>query len=224
MEFARTHLSGNPYLGLFAANNDDVVVVPPGSPRDTIDEIASTLNVKSIETTVAGTDMIGMLVVMNSQGILLPGDATSREMDILSTQSNLQVGKLDTRFNALGNLILTNDKGAIVADVYLRKELEVISDILGVKVKNGSIDNLHIVGSLACPNNIGALVSPKTADSEIDLINDMLKVEVGKGTANFGVGNVGTCILANSKGVVAGRPTTGIEMGKMQQVFEGETW
>lgn len=224
MHFTRTHLNGNPYLGIFAIANEEYLLVPPGIRRRLVDGMATTLEVEPHSITIGGTELIGTFAVANSNGLLLPGDATEEEVSRIRKALHMPVGVLDTRFNALGNLILVNDVGAVVGGVYGKDEIDTISDVLSVRVEIGTINDLNIVGSLGRTNNRGTLVSPKATNEEIELIKDTLGVRVERGTANFGVGNIGTCILANTKGVAAGTPTTGIEMGKIQQVFEERAW
>jgi len=224
MHYARTHLNGNPYLGIFAAASESHLFIPPRVPKRVVKEISEALEVSPVQTTVAGTELVGTFLVANSHGVLVPQDATSSEMRTLKKGTGLDVQILDSRFNALGNLILGNDRGAIAGGVYREEALETISDALGVSTEVGSIDRLSIVGSLGQVSNLGGLVSPKAREDEIRLISRAMDIRVERGTANFGVGNVGTCILANTKGVVAGTPTSGIEMGKIQQVFEEGAW
>lgn len=224
MHFMRGHLNGNPYLGIFACANQSHLFAPIGAQRKTVQAVADVLGAQPIYTTVAGTELIGTLMVANSEGILLPPDATEIEIKTISQTVKGRVGILDSRHNALGNLIVANDNGAVVADVYGREEVKDIGATLGVEVRKGTINNLNLVGSLCRATNSAALMSPSASDKEIKLIKDTLNVRVERGTANFGVTYVGACMLANSEGVVAGTPTTGIEMGKIEQVFEGETW
>ncbi len=224
MHFMRGHLNGNPYLGIFACANQSHLFAPIGAHRKAVQAVANVLVAQPIYTTVAGTELIGTLMVANSEGVLLPPDATEIEIKTISQAVKGRVGILDSRHNALGNLIVANDNGAVVADVYGREEVNEIEATLGVEVRKGTINNLNLVGSLCRATNTAALTSPSASDREIKLIKDTLNVRVERGTANFGVTYVGACILANSEGVVAGTPTTGIEMGKIEQVFEGETW
>jgi len=224
MHFNRTHINGNPYLGIFAVANESYLIHPRGAQEKVIREISSSLEVEALPASIGGTEIIGTFAVANSKGLLLPGDATNGELDMLGGSLDLHVGTVKTRYNALGNLVLANDSGAVVGSVYGNEEREEISRALGVTVEPGTINGLSIVGSLARASNTGVLVSPRATDEEIKLIKDVLHVDADRGTANFGVGNVGTCILVNSKGVVAGTPTSGIEMGKIQQVFEEDAW
>jgi len=224
MHFNRTHLNGNPYLGIFATANESYLLHPRGVRKKVVNEISETLEVLPFPTSIGGTEIVGTFSVANSRGLLLPGDVTQRELGAIEESLDLSVGLIDTKFNALGNLVLANDTGAVVGEVYGEEEIEVISETLDVDVESGTISGLSIVGSLGRASNTGVLVSPKATDEEIKLIKDVLQVGVDRGTANFGVGNVGTCILVNSKGAVAGTPTSGIEMGKIQQVFEEDAW
>ncbi len=224
MHFTRTHLNGNPYLGIYALANESHVLVPPRVPKRTLRQLADGLEARPHRTTVAGTDLLGTFAVSNSNGMLLPSDATEIEVQELRDALGMNVGTMETKFNALGNLILANDKGAVVGKLYSAEECEQISSVLNVDVKPGTLAHLNIVGSLGRANGSGALVSPGATDDEIEVVKETLDVVVERGTANLGVGNVGTCILVNSKGLAAGMPTTGIEMGKMQHIFEADAW
>jgi translation initiation factor 6 len=224
MHFMRSHLNGNAYLGIFAHADEGYLLHPPNAPQKVVRQMSEVLEVETVPTTIAGTELVGTLVASNSKGLLLPGDATETEVESLRSRLEKTVGVLNTKFNALGNLIMANDEGGLVGEVYGDDETKVISETLGVEVGHGTVSRLSLVGSLGHPTNTGVLVSPTATDAEIARIEDLMKVKAERGTANLGASNVGTCMLANSKGVVAGMPTTGIEMGKIQQVFEGGAW
>ena len=224
MHYVRTHLNGNPYLGIFAAASETHLFVPPNVPGKVVKQVSDALEVIPVQTTIGGTELVGTFLVANSNGVLVADDATSSEVRGLREGTGLDVQVLSNRFNALGNLVLANDKGAVVGPVYRPDAMETISGALGVSAEAGCIDGLSIVGSLGRTTNLGGLLSPRAKEDEVKLISTVLGVRVDRGTANFGVGNIGTCMLANTKGVVAGMPTSGIEMGKIQQVFEEEGW
>ncbi len=224
MRFARIHLNGNPYLGIFACANDAVAFIPRSATAGAAKVIAESLGVETVRLTLLRTELIGAFAVMNSNGILVPSDATRSELEAIRQALDINVGVVETRFNALGNLVVANDKGAIAATLYGKRELKTMSDVLGVEVVGAKVAGLNIVGSLCSSNNTGTLVSPRATDEDLELVRETLKTYVERGTANFGAGNVGTCLLANSKGAVAGTPTTGIEMGRIQRVFEGSGW
>ncbi len=223
MHFMRAHLNGNPYLGIFACASQSHLFAPIGAHKKAVEQMAEALGAQPVYTTIAGTELIGTLMVANSQGVLLPPDVTEAEIKTISRAVKGRVSILETRHNALGNLIVANDNGAVVAKAYSKQEIDEIEAALGVRVRRGTINNLNLVGSLCRATNSAALLSPNASDKEVKLIKETLDVRVERGTANFGVSYVGACILANSEGVVAGTPTTGIEMGKIEELFEGET-
>jgi translation initiation factor 6 len=67
--------------------------------------------------------------------------------------------------------------------------------------------------------NRGILVHPRANDTEIASIERVVDLPVGLGSVNMGSGLVGTGLLANSKGYLAGSATTGIELGRIEEVL-----
>ncbi len=71
--------------------------------------------------------------------------------------------------------------------------------------------------------NKGVVVHPKTTAGEAEVLHELLGVPVHRSTANFGVPIVGACLVANSKGMIVGRPTTPVEIVHLQeglQIFD----
>jgi len=79
---------------------------------------------------------------MNNKGILLPTTAYQNEYDFLKAETDLEVGVLDTKFNALGNVICANDKGAVVSPWLSKEECKTISDVLGLKQSRKELQDL----------------------------------------------------------------------------------
>ena len=67
---------------------------------------------------------------MNNKGILLPKTAFLNEYDFLKKETKLEVGVLDSKYTALGNIICANDKGAIVSPWLSSEECHTIKDVL----------------------------------------------------------------------------------------------
>ena len=55
-------IKGSPYIGVFGFANDEIVLIPKGTPKKEIDIIEKTLEVKAIETTIASSSLIGVFV------------------------------------------------------------------------------------------------------------------------------------------------------------------
>jgi translation initiation factor 6 len=134
---------------------------------------------------------------------------------------------MKTKKTAYGNLVLTNDYGAIVDPRFKEHEVRHISETLGVETVTAEIAGLPYVGSLAVATNKGVLVHPLLKDKEKKILEDVLKVPVDVGTINCGIPYVGTGLVANSHVAVAGSMTTGPEMfiigNALDVVKEGDT-
>ena len=58
------------------------------------------------------------MTVMNNNGILVPSTASDEEIQILKQASGLNVDRLNSKFTAIGNLISTNDNGALISPLF----------------------------------------------------------------------------------------------------------
>jgi translation initiation factor 6 len=208
---------GNPNIGVFSVANENFAFVAYDTSDEFIEELAEVLNVKAVKTTVAGTFVVGSLVAMNTNGAIVSGLADEDELKII--RELLPVALLEDRFNAAGNNILVNDKGAIVNPDIDKVSLKRISDVLGVECVRGTIAGLNTVGSVCRVTNKGAAVHPEATDEDIQMIKDVLKVDVVRTTLNHGCRFVAPCVVANSKGAIVGDITTPIEMGKLEDAL-----
>ncbi len=207
-------VQGNPYLGVFCASNDEVLVVPPGLTRQVVRDMEAALGAKAMTATVGGSTVVGSLLVLNTHGGVVTGLVTHQELETLR---GLNLAALDHRLNATGNTILANDKGALIHPGYDRPAVELIADALDVEVVKGSIAGSRTVGSVAVANNKGAICHPHARPEELELLRGVLKVDVEIATANYGTPQVGACIVANDKGALVGTPTTPIEIGRIEE-------
>jgi len=164
---------------------------------------------------VAGSFVIGSLVVMNSNGAVVSGLADPREIETIG--KCIKCTPIEDPLNAAGNNILANDKGAIVNPQYSKALVKVISDALGVECVQTSIAGVNTVGSVCRATNIGCVCHADASDEDMKLIQDVLKVECIRTTVNHGSRMLGAGILANSKGALIGDDTTPIEMGKIEE-------
>src|SRR4029077_14838988 len=94
---------------------------------------------------------------------------------------------------------------------------------LGVRAERGTVAGLGTVGMAGFATNRGVVVHPRTSPKEAELIEEVLKVPHHRSTANFGVPIVGACLVANSRSLIVGRPTTPVELVHLQeglQIFD----
>lgn len=213
----RLNISGSPVLGVFATCTDELVFVP----FDITDEIASyvgeSLGVPTQKVSVGGSAIIGSLLQGNSNGVVAAGFIYEKE--IRSIRKHTKAARLTQALNAAGNLIMCNDTAALAHPELNDKSLNVISKYLGVDVQRGTIAGLKTPGMAGIATNKGVLVHPKATQHEIGVIKDLFGLPVDIGTVNFGSPLVGSGLLANTRGYVAGQETTGPELARIEDAL-----
>jgi len=199
-------------VGLFLRANDNTLLIPFGFADTKTKKLKEYLNIKKImHVSIAGTRLIGPMSVMNNNGMLLPSTASDEEIQILK-QTGLNVERLESKFTAIGNLILANDKGAIVSNLFNGEVYHSIRDVLGVPIQTMSIGGYVQVGSMVVTTNAGAIVHPNANDREIKSIAEILQVEAEPATINGGSPFLSSGIIANFKSAIVGSLTTGPEL------------
>jgi translation initiation factor 6 len=203
---------GSASLGVYTLANDSFVIIPQMVPRKKAERDAERLKTKLIHTSISGSVLAGALACSNSNGILLPNSIREEELNIIKTSFNGNITIMETKKTAYGNLVLANDKGALVDPRFKQHEMEQIAETLDVEIAPGEIAGLPYVGSLAVATNRGVLAHPLLKDEEKQLIESLFKVSVDVGTVNCGIPYVGTGLIGNSHAAMAGSLTTGPEI------------
>jgi translation initiation factor 6 len=203
---------GSASIGVYSLANDQFVVVPQMVPRKKAEKTAEWLKVKLIHTSIAGSVLAGALACANSNGLLLPNSIRDGELDAIKAVFKGTITIMETKKTAYGNLVLANDKGAVVDPRFKESEVRQIADTLGVEAVSSEIAGLPYVGSLAAATNKGVLAHPMLTAEEKKILEDVFKVPVDVGTINCGIPYVGTGLVGNTHAAVAGSMTTGPEM------------
>lgn len=209
----RLEIAGNPYVGVFCAANDELLIVAPDVPKSAVRHIVGALETNPIVTRIGHSTVVGSLVAMNSKGILASPFIEEEEIDAIGDA----VYPLPHRLSAVGNNVLCNDHGAVVHPGYDDEAVSFIQDVLGVPVVRGTVAGIRTVGAVAVATNKGAVCHPHARPAEMDLLKSALRVPVMITTANYGVAQVGACMIANSHGAVVGSRTTPIELGRIEE-------
>jgi translation initiation factor 6 len=106
----------SPNIGIFVKCNDQFLVLPLGFAPTKTTMLSKYLEVSdSIYVSIADTRLLGPMMVMNNNGILVSSITSDEEINILKEKSQLNVERLKSKYTAIGNLIATNDHGAIVS-------------------------------------------------------------------------------------------------------------
>jgi translation initiation factor 6 len=211
----------NASIGIYCLANDCLAIVPPQIAPTKREKLAEWLKVPVVAITIGKSLVDGALACSNSNGVILPPFAAEDEIEaIKSAVPDINITVMDTKRTAYGNMVLANDKGAVVDNRLGADIIAKISDALGVEVVGSDIAGLPYVGSLATATNKGVLAHPLITEDEQKVLSDVLKVPVDVGTVNCGVPYVATGLIGNSYGAVAGLLTTGPEMFIIGQALD----
>jgi len=211
MDIIKYDVYRGPNIGVYISVNDTIGLVPMGFAETKAKKLEEYLNIEIMYTAIANTRLIGSLSVMNNKGFLLPSTAYQDEFDYLKNETDLEVGVLDTKFNALGNVI--------VSPALSKDNCKVISDVMGVEVLQKKIAGTHLAGVTLRANNTGAAIHPETEEKDIEIIADVLGVNVEQSSINGGVPYVSSGILANNHCIVVGSLTNGPEIMNLTKAF-----
>lgn len=207
-------------MGIFARSNDKFVLLPYGYAETKLKKITEILEVDPVFVSIAGNRIVGPMVVLNNNGMILPSIASEDEVVYLKRVTGLNVARLESKLTAVGNLICSNDHGAIVSPLFKNEFDKQVADILGVEVQTMSVADFNQTGSVIASNNTGAGVHPKATEKEIEIISSVLKVDSEPLTINGGIPYLSSGIVCNSKAVLVGSLTTGPELIMLSRVFK----
>jgi len=219
MDIIKYDVYRGPNIGVYIRVNDSFVLVPMGFAQTKAEKLGKYLNAEVLYSSVANTRLLGALMVMNNNGILLPKTAYIDEYDFLKKQTKMQVGVLDSKFTALGNVICANDKGAIVSPWLSKEDCNTIKQVLGVEVLQKRIAGFNQTGAVMVANNSGAAIHPEADEEDMKVFANLMGVKIEQTTINNGVPYVMSGILVNNNAVVVGSMTSGPEIMMLTRAF-----
>ncbi len=216
----RLSIRNNPNIGIYIFANDKIAIVSPLADEKELSLIQHVLRVPTIVTTIGGMNIVGALVAGNNNGLLIPSIAKSHEVEKIRSSFDGVVAVVKTRYTALGNAVLCNNRAALIHPEAYDELRNVAKEALGVEVvEKGTIAGIPTVGSAAFVNDIAGLVHPEASDDEIRFLQNLFQVPIATGTVNFGVGFIRSGLVANRYGILVGSKTTGPELMRIMQVF-----
>ena len=219
MDIIKYDVYGGPNIGIFTSVNNKFVFVPNGFAKTKAENLARYLQTEYLMTPVANTRLLGILMVLNNHGILLPRTSSPEEIANLRKCTDLNVKILDTKHNALGNLICVNDKGGVISPIVEKEYIKEIEDVLDIEVIQKRIAGFHQVGAVMKANNLGGVIHPETDEEDVKNFSDILGVNIEPATINGGIPFLSSGILANSNAVVVGNLTNGPEIMMLTRAF-----
>ena len=212
----------SPNVGIYAKCNDNFVFIPNGFAITKVKNLCEFLKTDHIFTSVANTRLLGVLMVMNNNGILLPRNSLEEEVVHLKKSTGLNVDILDTKHTAIGNLICVNDKGGIMSPLIPSEYVKKVEDVLGIEVIRKKVAGYQQTGAMAKANSHGGIIHPATEEEDVKTMSQVLGVDLEPATINGGSPFVSSGILANNKSMVVGSLTNGPELMMLTKAFKVE--
>ncbi|MES1920820.1 eukaryotic translation initiation factor 6 [Bonamia ostreae] len=188
-------------IGVYALLSNAYCLVGQGSCENFYSAFDAELSshVPVIRCTIAGIRTVGSLAVGNKNGLLLPNSIADSELAHLrnSLPDSVVVRRIPERYNALGNVVVSNDHIALLHPGASKETEETISDTLGVEVFRQSVAGSELVGSYCDLSNLGALMHPATTSEEQEELRARLQVPVVAGTINRGTTPISSGLIVN---------------------------
>jgi translation initiation factor 6 len=214
----RMDINGSPYLGVYCAASESALFIPVMVEDGPLDNISEALGTPAQRLTIGGSTILGSLMCLNSRGALVPSFIEETELRML--KARLEVGTISGRMNACGNNVLAGEKAAMVNPRLPAGARKLLADVLDVEVTAGTVAGMGIVGAAAVVTGRGILCHPKSTPEEREALEELFGLEARIGTANYGAPLMGACLVANTRGCAVGTPTTGIEMGRIEEALD----
>ncbi len=209
-------IKGVPLIGLYIRVTENFAIIGVNDEK-AVESLKEELGVDVVITTVMGSELVGALVCANSNGVIVNSRISKKEFEKIRKVA--EVKEIDSNVTCLGNVVCLNDRGAIIHPEIDNGIEKAVNDFLDVEVVRGTIGGVKTVGMSAVITNRGGILNPNASEWEIRKVESVMKVDVGKGTVNFGVELVGTGLVANTKGYIAGKDTTGFELGLIEEAL-----
>ena len=202
----------SPNIGIFMKANDRFLLVPKGLAQTKSEKFSRLLGVDTVPASIGESRLLGPLVSMNGKGMLVSRLAEENEISELRDATGMNVARLESRFTAVGNLVVANDRRALASPILDGRALQQVRDVMGTEVERVPIGEYYQVGSLVVATNSGAAVYPGLDEAEVARLGRLLGVDAYPTSVNRGVPYVASGIVANSKNAVVGSQTTGPEL------------
>ncbi len=219
MVIIKSKIFGVNSIGVYLAANNSWVLYPLNIDQNLLLKLKENFDLL-IPININRSPLLGVYVALNNKGILLPRIVYDEEFKKLKREvgDSVQIEVVNSLDNALGNMILCNDKGAIISS-FLKNHQKVIKDVLDVEVNVFEFGGNHLPGSNGITNNHGCCIHPLSTDENVDVVSDYLKVHVDLSTINRGIPYLGSGAIVNDTTGIFGLLSTGPELMRLTNVL-----
>ena len=143
-------------IGCFMKLTNSYCLASAGYAESQYDTISSELTgVPVIPISIDGMKIIGRVTAGNKNGLLVPESITEEEWQVLNSQmpDNVEISKVNDKLSALGNVIVANDRVALIHPDLDEETESTIQRTLGVETYRKAIAGNALVGSYCTLSN-----------------------------------------------------------------------
>jgi translation initiation factor 6 len=224
MSILKYQIFGRNTVGVYLEINNVYGLYPPTLLKSTLNELKKNFDIPLYPLSINNSHLIGVYIASNKNGIILPHITRDDELESLKSHLNMldksiNIATLDSIDNAYGNLILCNDKGAIISS-FLKDHQKQIEDILDVETVIYEFADMNLPGSISLANNKGCVVHPLSNDDDVEYISSILKIKaIDVSTVNRGIPYIASGVVANDNSGIFGLACTGPEMMRLTNIL-----
>lgn len=211
-------IQGSSNIGLFAYATDSYCLIGKSFTDKDKNTFTRALDVPLIELSIGGSSQIGAYVTGNSQGIVVPSSIRPSEEEVLK-KNNIPYFIIQTNETALGNNLVVNDNYFFYHPDFESSAAKQVSEALKIEGEQMDSPEFEVVGAVTAVNKKGGLIQKDIPEETKEYMQEKLKVPLELGTLNFGSPIVKSAIVANSKGMVVGKMSAGIEITNADMAF-----
>lgn len=140
---SRVSFENSTEVGVFAKLTNKYCLVASGGSENFYSVFEEELgpHMPVVHMSVGLTKLVGRMIVGNSNGVLLPAEATDMELQVLrnSLPDTIKIQRVEDKLNALGNVIACNDYVALLHPEVEKVTEEIVQDVLGVETYKTTI-------------------------------------------------------------------------------------
>ena len=213
------NFDGCGYIGVYARASEKYGIFSRNIPNFCLEDAKKNMGIEVLKTNIAQTNVVGCMIAMNSNGLIVNRFIDWSEEKTLKSL-DLNIGYSKSSLNAIGNVMLVNDKAALVHPKTPTSLVEEIRDVLGVEVFQEKIGDFVNLGMACALTNKGIVCHPDMTREELIRLEEIFGVKSGWSTVNHGTSFVGSGTICNTKGALIGTRTTTIEITRIQDTLD----
>lgn len=209
----------NPNIGLFLYSNDKFAIAGNNFTEKQIKEIEKNLDVPAYQTTILGTDLIGVFTAGNNEKLIIPEiyDYEKSVFEEISQKHEIEVIEVNDKVNTFGNsLLLTNDNVIIGKEVNkaLKEKIE-----KKTKMKTMLMENSEYSGAGTVLIHANDKLFASQALNEND-VKEFAEQIVGVGSINSGSNFISSGVVANKNGIIMGSSSSTVEIQNLVESLD----